>query len=156
MKRNTTNEKLLETGLRIRRERVLWGMTQEELSHLLGISTNYLGQIERGNRALSRKMEDRLCMLFHLDRNELHSHGPLTFSEHLAEQDLIHPRLQAEDIRRMLTTCSSEELQLCGHVLRSMLLYLRHPSEGSEPAIPAAAFSGAAPVFLTSSESLSL
>jgi len=128
---NYVTERRMLTGLRIRRERLLWGMTQEELSSALGISSNYLSQIERGNRDLSRNIEDRLCDLFRLDHNELHSVNEISRSDRLAESNMFMPHLQSEEIQRLLDSCSPEELQLCGQMLRSMLLFLRHPDPRS-------------------------
>ena len=117
-------------GLRIRRERTLWNLTQEEFSNMLGISTNYLGQIERGTRDLSRKMEDRICELFHLSHEEFHEdvYGHL-WVDTVAESGTIFHDLSEDDLMRILHSCSHEELQLCGHIIRSTLHYLRnsHP-----------------------------
>ncbi|MCD8009379.1 MAG: helix-turn-helix domain-containing protein [Lachnospiraceae bacterium] len=146
MKKQQTNEEKmkhrLEVGLRIRRERLIWDMTQEELSEVLGISANYLGQIERGNRELSRNMEDRLCRLFNLTHDDLHATGrENTWPPRVSEAGVIFNDLSEEDVLRLLHSCSPGELQLCGHVIRSMLLYLRNPSS---PKAVTARFSSAA------------
>ena len=39
-----------QLGIRIRQERLRLNLTQEQLSEYIGISTAYLGQIERGDR----------------------------------------------------------------------------------------------------------
>ncbi len=124
----------LKVGLRIRRERLLWDMTQEDLSEILGISANYLGQIERGNRELSRNMEDRLCDLFSLSHNDLHAssdEGRPSWSPHVSETGVVFNDLSEEDILRLLHGCTPGELQLCGHIIRSLLLFLRNPSTAS-------------------------
>ncbi len=116
----------MEIGLRIRRERTLWNMTQEELSSLLGISSNYLGQLERGTRDLSLKIEDRLCELFNLSHADFRS--DLDYAEwtcDLAESGGIFHHLSEQDLMRLLRSCTTEELQFCGHILRSTLHYLR-------------------------------
>lgn len=46
----------LSAGGRLRRERILRNMTQEEMASYLDISASYLGAIERGSRPLSKKM----------------------------------------------------------------------------------------------------
>ena len=46
----------LSAGGRLRRERILRNMTQEEMASYLDISASYLGAIERGTRPLSKKM----------------------------------------------------------------------------------------------------
>ncbi|MDD6213523.1 MAG: helix-turn-helix transcriptional regulator [Clostridiales bacterium] len=128
------NKTRLEIGMRIRRERLLWDLTQEELSDILGISSNYLGQIERGNRELSRNMEDRLCNLFHLTHDDLRTgSGPKSWPNRVSEAGVIFNDLQEEEVQRLLHSCSPQELQLCGHVLRCLLLYLRNPASIPSP-----------------------
>ena len=48
-----TTELYVEIGERLRQQRKKMGMTQEETAELLGISSTYYGEIERGNRKLS-------------------------------------------------------------------------------------------------------
>ena len=56
-------------GNTIKRLRLERGLTQEELSELCGISTSYLGYVERGNRSLSLVTAVKLagCMRVSLD-----------------------------------------------------------------------------------------
>ena len=128
----TEKDKLrMEIGMRIRRERTLWNMTQEELSSLLGISSNYLGQLERGARDLSRKIEDRLCELFNLSHADFTSDidtSDWSWSTGVSETGGIFYDLNEQDIMRMLKSCSPEELRFCGHILRSTLHYMRSTS----------------------------
>jgi transcriptional regulator with XRE-family HTH domain len=49
--RGTVN--YIEMGNRIKFEREKFGMSRDELSKILNISTNFLGQIERGERKMS-------------------------------------------------------------------------------------------------------
>ncbi len=116
-------------GMRIRRERILWNMTQDDLSQALGISTNYLGQIERGARDISRKMEDRLCELFHLTHEEFRRQNGLDpyWTSQTAEEGFVFHDMQETDLLRLLRSCSDEELQFCGHLVRSTLSFLRKP-----------------------------
>jgi transcriptional regulator with XRE-family HTH domain len=55
---------------RIRRER---GLTQEELSDLLGMNTSYITQIEAKQQGLSLPMVYRLAKIFHLSLKEFFS-----------------------------------------------------------------------------------
>ena len=126
MKQTEKNTVRTEVGMRIRRERNLWNMTQEDLSQELGISTNYLGQIERGTRDISRKMEDRLCEMFHLTHDEFRSQKPSDpWSRAGDSTEAVFRNMSEEDMLRLLRSCSPDELQFCGHLIRSTLAFLR-------------------------------
>ena len=129
MKDSTKHAYRTSVGMRIRRERILWNMTQDDLSQALGISTNYLGQIERGARDISRKMEDRLCELFHLTHEEFRRQNGLDpyWTSQTAEDGFVFLDMQETDLLRLLRSCSDEELQFCGHLVRSTLSFLRKP-----------------------------
>ena len=55
---------------RLRREQ---GLTQEELSDLLGMNTSYITQIEAKQQGLSLPMVYRLTKIFHLSLQEFFS-----------------------------------------------------------------------------------
>lgn len=48
-------------GKRIREERQARGLTQERLAEMVGISTNFMGQIERADRKLSLETLLGIC-----------------------------------------------------------------------------------------------
>ncbi len=126
---NSDDKRRAAIGLRIRRERIIWNLTQEELSRILGISPNYLGQIERGTRELSRKMEDRLCETFNLTREEFYHGKPhRSWVSMTAESGVIFHDLTEDDIGRLLHSCTPEELQFFGHLIRCVLHYLHNPA----------------------------
>ena len=54
----------------LRRER---GITQEELSDLLGMNTSYITQVEAKQQGLSLPMMYRLAKIFHLSLQEFFS-----------------------------------------------------------------------------------
>jgi transcriptional regulator with XRE-family HTH domain len=55
---------------RLRRDR---GLTQEELSDLLGMNTSYITQVEAKQQGLSLPMVYRLAKIFHLSLSEFFS-----------------------------------------------------------------------------------
>ncbi|MBO6164164.1 MAG: helix-turn-helix transcriptional regulator [Lachnospiraceae bacterium] len=116
-------------GKRIRRERTIRNLTQEECAHLLRVSTNYLGQIERGTRQFSLSLENRVCELFGLSHEDLcrpRKETRDTPFDIVAESGAIFHDLTEAEIMRMMKSCSPEEFQLCGHLIRSTLHYLRN------------------------------
>ena len=70
-KTHFTSDPPQRIGQRIRNERSKWNLTQEQLSEHLGISTNYLGQIERG-RSFSHALAERFCEFFHITYDYLY------------------------------------------------------------------------------------
>jgi transcriptional regulator with XRE-family HTH domain len=71
-RRELTKEDVLlaERIKRLRRER---GLTQEELSDLLGMNTSYITQVEAKQQGLSLPMVYRLAKIFHLSLQEFFS-----------------------------------------------------------------------------------
>ena len=54
-------------GRRIRQARIQRGMTQEELSEQTGMSTSFVGHIERGSRKASLETFVKLCAALQTD-----------------------------------------------------------------------------------------
>lgn len=67
----TKEDRLLAQRIKqLRRER---GLTQEELSDLLGVNTSYITQVEAKQQGLSLPMIYRLAKVFHLSLKEFFS-----------------------------------------------------------------------------------
>jgi len=67
----TKEDMLLAKRIRqLRRER---GLTQEELSDILGVNTSYITQVEAKQQGLSLPMIYRLAKVFHLTLEEFFS-----------------------------------------------------------------------------------
>ena len=62
-------------GKRIRAQRKLKGMTQEQLSQTAGISLSFLGHIERGTRKLSVETLYAICMALDCSSDQLMETG---------------------------------------------------------------------------------
>lgn len=106
-------------GERVRRARRDAGMTQEQLSRALGISTSYLRSIERGCRSVSRFFADKFCSYFQLSYDYLYT------GCHPLPPALLFPDAQRQEISRrlfiLINTCTPEDLlaiyQMCSHYL---------------------------------------
>ena len=61
---NTIN--YVKVGFRIKSEREIFGMTREEFSGILGISSYFLGQVERGERRMSVNGYINVCECLHI------------------------------------------------------------------------------------------
>ena len=105
-------------GQRIRDERNKWNFTQEQLSEHLGISTNYLGQIERG-RTFSRALAERICEFFHITYDYLYYGASADQARETVSYDM------EDGLSRLIATCSLEERRLCTNILKEVLASFR-------------------------------
>lgn len=114
-------------GQRIRKLREDEGSSQKKLAGLLGFTANYLGQVERDARPLSKNMADAICSYFHVDYNYLY-HGLRT------AQPIEHNKVQEDpaydqDYRALLNeyirNCSEDECRMLEPVIESLLHSLR-------------------------------
>ena len=58
-------------GLRVRSARLEIGITQEQLAEKVGISTSFMGHIERGTRTLSVDTLFKLCVALNVSADYL-------------------------------------------------------------------------------------
>ena len=75
-----------DLGRRVRLQRLHLGWTQERLAKAIGVSTSFVGHIERGTRVLSVDTLERICRTLHITPNML-----LSFSsfENLSSQQAV-------------------------------------------------------------------
>ncbi len=128
-KTHFTSDPPQRIGQRIRNERSKWNLTQEQLSEHLGISTNYLGQIERG-RSFSHALAERFCEFFHITYDYLY-YGTEPSKEYT-------PSETDGELEHLLQSCTPEEKRLCLHILKEVLTELRSFRRGSEASPPSA------------------
>ena len=122
------NQPSAETpGQRIRKLRKEAGLKQNELARLLEFSSNYLGQVERDAKPLSKNLADAVCSYFHVDYNYLYfgirQASPAEHSR--IEEDPAH----THDFRTLLNicvqSCSEDECRMLEPVIRSLIQSLR-------------------------------
>lgn len=85
-------------GLLIRKHRRQMNMTQAALAEKIGVSTSFIGHIERGSRKLSLETFVHLCIALETDPNDLLSFSvdpfpsapPLTAKEKEQLYALLH------------------------------------------------------------------
>lgn len=111
----------LSIGGRLRRERLLRKMTLEDMADYLGISSTYLGSIERGTRPLSRKLEkllhDRLGVSYDFLLEGISVTGTM-IAQYVRETDdysITHK------INVLLNVCTPEEQEDCYHLVHTYL-----------------------------------
>lgn len=100
-------------GLRIRAERERIGLTREKFAEAVGISTLYVGQIERGQRAMSLKTFVRIACSLHAD------------AEYLIHGDKPKENTDKNGIENLLQKCSPREIKLAEEMLKLLLTYVK-------------------------------
>lgn len=101
----------LTVGGRLRRERILRKLTIEQMASFLNISACYLGSIERGQRPLSKKLQNVLHEKLGLSYDFLLEGMPVTSSmitQYVRENGNYSTR---HNIDVLLNVCSEEELE---------------------------------------------
>ena len=109
----------IAVGLRMRHVRRSHRMTQEKLADTLGVSVNYLGEVERGRKPLSRSLADQFCHFFQVSYDYLYHGSTLPTQNQIQETAVykIADRLILDQVR----DCSPEEVFVISHLIRSYL-----------------------------------
>ena len=113
------SENNVAVGLRMRQIRRAYRMTQEKLADTLGISVNYLGEVERGRKPLSRSLADQFCQYFHVTYDYLYRGRPSTPTNQVRERS-VYPTVY-QDILEQLEDCSPEEMITISHLISTYL-----------------------------------
>ena len=118
-------------GRRIRRMCRSVQMTQEKLADALGISVNYLGEVERGNKPLSRSLADQLCAHFHVTYDYLYHGIPLN-TQYFIRENISYKSLQTF-LTEEIAECSPEEILIISRLVDCYLDVSRQLKKQSPP-----------------------
>ena len=115
----------ISIGARLKRERFLRKLTQEQMADYLGISPSYLGAMERGARPISRKMMDRLHDRLNISYDFMLE--GLALSGAAITQYVREKGVQTADhkLNVLLNVCTKEELDVCYNLVHTYLSYSR-------------------------------
>lgn len=106
-------------GRRMREIRRSAGLTQEKVADLMDVTVNYLGEVERGRKPLSRSLASHFCSFFRVTYDYLY-HGipPATWYEihENANYQSVHSSLMTQ-----LNSCSPQELLVISHLVTGYL-----------------------------------
>lgn len=111
-------------GRRMRQIRQAASMTQEKLADILGISVNYLGEVERGRKPLSRGLADQFCLYFHVTYDYLY-YGTMPISRYAVCEKSNYESVRASLIEQ-LKYCSHDEIVMISQLVGSYLSTSRH------------------------------
>lgn len=98
-------------GNRIRQEREALELTRDQLAELLGISSYYLGQLERGERQMSLPVLVKISEKLHVSLDYLV----------LGKDSYEHQN--TTEIDALLKKCSKKELELVKKLIKTVLPY---------------------------------
>lgn len=126
----------LTVGQRLRRERYLRKWSLEKMAAYLGISTSYLGALERGERSLSASVESKIHRLLHLSYDFLHV--GITLSGEAISQ-YVHESVNystKHNVDVLLGVCTEEELESCYELIHTFLINRRKRVYNPSPSYP--------------------
>lgn len=106
-------------GCRMREVRRSAGMTQEKLADLMGITVNYLGEVERGRRPLSRSLANHFCSFFHVTYDYLY-HGIPPASWYGIRENAGYQSAYTSLIEQ-LNSCSPQEILVISQLVTTYL-----------------------------------
>ncbi len=98
-----TQSLMYKLGLKIRTLRKMAGLTQEQLAEAAEVSTNFIGYVERGQRALSIKTLDRIAQALDVSPKDM-----FEFTEGNADE------LFYEELLTELRKCTEDDLRVLG------------------------------------------
>ena len=97
-----------ELGMRIKKRRIELGLKQNELSEMMGISNNYLSNIENGHSIPSLEVFSDICI-------------KLKITPDLLLLGVIRVDNIPENIKDNLKLCNSKELKLIDDMIQCIL-----------------------------------
>ena len=118
------SENNVAVGLRMRQIRRAAGMTQEKLADTLGVSVNYLGEVERGRKPLSRSLADQFCQYFEVTYDYLY-HGLSNISQNQIRERAFYQSAH-HALQEHIQTCSPEEILVISQLVDTYLNVSRH------------------------------
>lgn len=104
-----TQSLMYKLGVKIRTLRKMAGLTQEQLAEAANVSTNFIGYVERGQRALSIKTLERIAKALNVTPKDM-----FEFTEHddLDEDD--RHTMRYVELLQELRKCTEDDLHVLG------------------------------------------
>ena len=125
------SETNIAVGLRMRQIRRAYRMTQEKLADTLGVSVNYLGEVERGRKPLSRSLAEQFCQYFRVSYDYLY-HGSTVPAQNQVRETAVY-KTADHLILDQIRNCSPEEVYVISHLISSYLDVARQLTTPEQP-----------------------
>lgn len=101
-----------QLGNKIRKYRKLKGLSQEQLAEKIGIATNTLSSIERGNAFMTAQTLEKIIKIFNVTPQEI-----FTFPNQISEEDKYSYILNMLDLLKT----DSEKMQIIYNVVKGLV-----------------------------------
>ncbi len=122
-------------GHRMKKIRSNAHLTQEQLADILGVSVNYLGEVERGRKPLSHSLAASFCNFFQITYDYLYDGSGSRFPNMIRERSLYHeashslpgqPQIRLQQLlysqlQSQLQDCTVDELIILSHLVNAFL-----------------------------------
>lgn len=126
---------LKKIGLRIRMEREKLNLSREKFAEIVGLSSFYIGQIERGERKMSLDTLAKIAAALHLSVDYLlygnnFADDKLTAQEGISVLEAMdnsygsQPNEDLQELLYILIRCSNRELTLIKDLIKLILPYI--------------------------------
>lgn len=102
-----------EIGQRIRKYRKAYGLSQEQLSDMVGISATHMSHIETGNTKLSLAVLVKLAEVLSVQTDAL-----------LFDAPQVNRTAMTDEISDILSSCKPHELKIITDVIKSLKISL--------------------------------
>ena len=127
-------------GRRLRNEREKLGLSRESFAEIFGLSSYYVGQLERGERQMSLLVTVKICDCLRISLDYLVI-GKINYSstydipqgegviKHMTGEGLEdanrYDTAGNTEIKMLLDKCSTKELELISKLIKTILPYLK-------------------------------
>ncbi len=106
-----------QIGQRIRNERIKLNLNRDKFAEILDLSTNFVGQIERGEKKMSLSTLIKISDCLHISLDFL-----------IRGKEISSDKVDQEDLQMLINKCSRHEVMLISDVIKAMLPHLKDKS----------------------------
>lgn len=114
-------------GQRIRQEREKLDLSREKFAEILGISSYYIGQLERGERQMSLSVLVKISNFLHLSLDYI-VFGNAPHDANLVNEACnvysYHNNKQKNELYDLINKCSPKELELFKKLIKTIIPYI--------------------------------